>query len=178
VSNLAVSWVAVAPSAWRRRLRCVALALAPSSLIASTLVLASGSDLFAGCAGAVAALAGAALAWAWSDRPGTSVWSIGSDGCIAIRRQDEICRGAAVVFASPMFVVLRADRRTLEIWRDVTPVPAFRRLSVAVRWCTARTTSPRLPTINDPMRPSELKAPPAVTVVKERQSLTRGSSDE
>jgi hypothetical protein len=47
-------------------------------------------------------------------------------------------RDAAVIFASPAFVVLGAGRRSLEIWRDATPIPAFRRLSVAARWRVQR----------------------------------------
>jgi hypothetical protein len=50
---------------------------------------------------------------------------------------------AAAVFVSPRFIVLRAGGGTLEIWRDATPIEAFRRLSVAVRWQARRATALR-----------------------------------
>jgi hypothetical protein len=45
---------------------------------------------------------------------------------------------ASADFVCSFLIVLRHETRKLAIWRDATPVRAFRRLSIAVRWRVQR----------------------------------------
>jgi hypothetical protein len=139
VSDLAVSWVAVAPSAWRRRLRCGAIAAVGAVTVATVAVRLTGSGTLAAvvAAGFALLLVGVFAridSFARDDR----AWSLTADGRIVVRGDDATCRDAAIVYVSPFLIVLRAGWRSLEIWRDATPIPAFRRLSVAARWHVPR----------------------------------------
>jgi hypothetical protein len=59
-----------------------------------------------------------------------------ADGTIQWRSDPD--RGAPIalepVYVGAHWVVLRAGRLRLAIWRDALPLAAFRRLSVAARW--------------------------------------------
>lgn len=138
MSDLAVRWVAVAPSAWQRRLRCFAFALSAGVLASLPVVHLFDSPAGALAAGAVALLGVAAVMGLRAPQPARFAWSVASNGDIAVRYDDRVFRDAVVVFVSPAFIVLRVGRRSLEIWRDATPIEAFRRLSVALRWRARR----------------------------------------
>jgi hypothetical protein len=154
VSDLAVSWVALAPSAWQRWLRRGALAL--SSAVIILLLVVHGADAPRVVAAAAAGLLFlAAVAWFVSrakrgaGQRDAAEWRIDGDGHVSIRAAGQDGRAASVIFASPIVVVLRAGRRNVEIWRDAAPAVAFRRLSVAARWSLPRTGGAKLTAVKD-----------------------------
>jgi len=134
VSDISISWLAVSRSAWRQRLRVAALALAVGVVAALILVLLLDSEPLALAGGGCALLAALSLrsrgVLAGHD------WRISAFGRVLIRWNGaEPAVDATPTFISSFLIVLRQGRRTLEIWRDAAPPQAFRRLSVAVRWC-------------------------------------------
>jgi len=140
VSDIATNWIAVSRSAWRQRLRLGALALTAGVAAAVLLVHLSGSRAFAALGGACAICAAALLGRARGAPECERSWRIGRDGRVSVRwdRSGADRSEASAVFVSSFLIVLRHDRRSLEIWRDATPATAFRRLAVAARWRVER----------------------------------------
>jgi len=140
VSDISTHWIAASRSAWRQRLRLAALALTAGVVAAVLLVLLSGSEAFAAmggaCAMCVAALLGRASRAPKNDRS----WRVRPDGRVSVRWDSSGTDSseASAVFVSSFLIVLRRDRRSLEVWRDATPATAFRRLAVAARWRVER----------------------------------------
>jgi len=134
VSDLSVSWIAVSRSAWRQRLEVAARALTVGVVAALVLVLLFDSELLALTGGGCALLA---ALWRRSRvRLASHEWRISGSGRVLLRWNGaEPAVDASPTFVSSFLIVLRQGRRTLEIWRDAAPPQAFRRLSVAVRWC-------------------------------------------
>jgi len=134
VSDLSVSWIAVSRSAWRQRLKVAALAVSVGVVAALILVLLLDSQPLALAGGGCALLA--ALSLRPRDPLAGHDWRISGSGRVLIRWNGaEPAVDATPAFISSFLIVLRQGRRTLEIWRDAAPPQAFRRLSVAVRWC-------------------------------------------
>ena len=142
MSELAVRWVAVAPSVRQRRLRNLAIAITAGVLAALLVVHVSGAIAGALWAGLTFSLGAAAALVRRPPRPADErQWSIAADGRVAVRLGDQMWPDVPPVFVSSAFIVLRTGRRTLEIWCEATPIEAFRRLSVAVRWPARRPTA-------------------------------------
>jgi hypothetical protein len=129
-------------------LYCTALCVSAGSLVAPAIAHLAGSELLAAGASAGVMLAVARLAWGAVPPAEVREWCVGADGAIAVRCNGEIWRDVPVVFTSTMLIVLQHGNRKLGIWRDATPFPAFRRLSVAARWRTPHRGPPFLTGIN------------------------------
>jgi hypothetical protein len=143
VSDISVNWIAVARSAWRRRLQWAALTLTAGVATTCLLVLVLASPEMA-LTGGLLAMSFGALAMHWiPERITAHAWCINPDGGVSIRwaAGAEPTGEVDAAFVSSFLVVLRQGRRTLQVWRDATPAPAFRRLAVAVRWRVVRELS-------------------------------------
>jgi hypothetical protein len=142
VSDISVSWVAVSRSTLRRRLRVWAHALTGAIAAALLLVLSLDSEFSAAAGAAVAVLAVAWLSARLEPAPPAGCWRVAHDGTVSVRWDGEEDGGVATAaFVSSFLIVLRRRRRLLEVWRDATPAPVFRRLSAAVRWRIQRESS-------------------------------------
>jgi hypothetical protein len=140
VSDISVNWIAVTRSARRQHLRWAALALTAGVACACALVLVLDSHEMALIGGLLAMSLAALVLHVIPESVMTHCWCVNHDGRVSIRwavgaeTSDEV----NPAFVSSFLVVLRQGRRTLQVWRDATPAPAFRRLAVAVRWRVAR----------------------------------------
>ena len=120
-----------------------ALALTSGVGVALPVMLSLGSPtaaaLVAGAATCAAVVAGRGLA----ERQPRADWCVRADGSVWVQWESGGGHSDRVtaVFVSSGLIVLRDGARTLEVWRDATPAPAFRRLSVAIRWYVGREKS-------------------------------------